>query len=43
MADSPAGFFEARITYERGDERVEPMPFDEGVELFNRFRKAGKI
>jgi len=22
---------------------LKPLPFDEGVELFNRFRKAGKI
>jgi hypothetical protein len=43
VADGPAGFFEMKLKYDPGSERVMSMDFHDGVELFERFRKAGRI
>ena len=43
VVDDPAGVYEVKIQYRRGDDRVQSMPFDEGIALFDRFRKMGRI
>ena len=43
VVDDPAGVYEVKILYWPGNDRVQSMPFDEGVALFDRFREMGRI
>ena len=43
IVDDPAGIYEVKVQYRRGENRIQAMPFDDGVALFDRFREMERI